>query len=158
MMIEHHKKSHLWEVYEELKKWYETEFKPREDEACGKKKEQDQILEEEYKKDGKEFQKEPFSTRKHMQLSQEDVIKLEEIQFFQNYPWDYECGILRSGSSFGEQALIGNGLRPVSVKCYSDCHLAELDKREFHRVLNKIELRNLNLQIEFLQQVPFLKY
>ena len=62
-----------------------------------------------------------------MELSQEDKLRLEELEFLQNYDWDFECGILRTGSSFGEQALIGNGHRQVTVKCYSDCYLAELD-------------------------------
>ena len=64
-----------------------------------------------------------------MELSQEDVIKLDEIEFLTKYQWDFECGILRTGSSFGEQALLGSGHRLVTVKCYSDCYLAELDKQ-----------------------------
>ena len=45
--------------------------------------------------------------------------------------------------------MLGSGHRLVTVKTHSDCFLAELDKIEFHRVLNKIELRNLNLKIDF---------
>ena len=41
-----------------------------------------------------------------MELSQLDKRNLEEIKMLESIEWDYETAILRTGSSFGDVALI----------------------------------------------------
>ena len=78
-----------------------------------------------------------------MDMSELDILKLKQLKFFdKTFEWDYECAILASQSSFGEQAfLIGGGIRLVSIKCYTSCYLAELDRVDFEKVIKKIKKR-----------------
>lgn len=46
--------------------------------------------------------------------------------------------------------MLGDGLRLVTIRCYTDCYLAELDRVDFKKVLKKIEMREINSQIQFL--------
>lgn len=80
-----------------------------------------------------------------MNLSSVVRKKLREYKYFEKFDWGFECGILKSGSSFGEQAMIGDGKRLVTVKAKTDCFLAELDKEDFKKVLKKIEAKKMLL-------------
>lgn len=50
---------------------------------------------------------------------------------------------MHSGESFGEMALLGNGIRMASIKCLSDCYFGVLDKESFHNILKENEERKL---------------
>lgn len=65
------------------------------------------------------------------------------MKYFDKYDWDFECAILRTGSSFGEQAFISDGNRLVTIRANSDCYLASVDKFDFKKVLKKIEAREI---------------
>lgn len=78
-----------------------------------------------------------------MNLSMDVRKKLQEFKYFENFDWSFECGILMTGSSFGEQAMIGDGKRSVTIKAKTDCFLAELDKEDFKKVLKKIEAKKV---------------
>ena len=64
---------------------------------------------------------------------------------------------LSNGQSFGELALITSKPRSANVMCLRDCHFAIMNKHDFERVLQKIELKAQILKYEFLTQIPFLK-
>ena len=78
---------------------------------------------------------EEFDMRKHTGLSESDLVilsdKLKEYHSYDDFEWDYECAVFINQSSFGEQAMLANGHRLVSVKCITDCYLAELHKDKF---------------------------
>ena len=85
--------------------------------------------------------------------------KLGEYHSYDNFEWDYECALFKSGSSFGEQAFLAEGNRLVSVKCITDCYLAELHKDKFRKVMKKIELKKEMKLIEFLYEIlPFMQF
>lgn len=77
--------------------------------------------------------------------------QLEEIPEF------IELQKLGSGKSFGEKALIMNSLRAANVCCSQNCHFAVMNKNDYDKVLRKIELKNQNKIIAFLQEIPYLK-
>jgi hypothetical protein len=80
------------------------------------------------------------------------------MKMYESIEWDYETAILRTGSSFGDVALMGAGLRNVSARCLTNCYFAELDKTSFDKIITKILQREMAKEIEFIQQIPFLKY
>jgi CRP-like cAMP-binding protein len=61
------------------------------------------------------------------------------------------------GKSFGEKALINNALRGATVQCTRPCHFAVMSKNDYDKVLRKVELKNQNKLVAFLQQIPYLK-
>ncbi|CDW72825.1 UNKNOWN [Stylonychia lemnae] len=64
---------------------------------------------------------------------------------------------LNTGKSFGELALTKNKPRAATIKCSSECHLAIMSKADYDKVLLRIEQKNLNKILEFLNQLPFLQ-
>ena len=94
-------------------------------------------------KKGKKFVPEEFDIMKEFNLDESDIKflhnRLGEFHSYDDFEWDYECAVLKSGSSFGEQAMLADGNRLVTVKCISDCFLAELHKDNFRKVMKKIE-------------------
>ena len=54
------------------------------------------------------------------------------------------------GEGFGQDALLHNTVRNATVKAESTLHLATLDAEHFQMSLRKIEIKKMNLQIEFL--------
>ena len=81
--------------------------------------------------EGKIYVPEEFKLEQDLTLTKDEQQKLNQLKWFDNFEWDYECGVLRSGSSFGELALLGNGLRLVTIKCQTTCYIAELDRKDF---------------------------
>jgi len=86
-----------------------------------------------------------------MELSQLDKRNLEEIKMLESIEWDYETAILRTGSSFGDVALISNSLRVVTARCLTNCYFAELHKTNFDKIIQKIQQREMAKEIEFIQ-------
>jgi cAMP-dependent protein kinase regulator/cGMP-dependent protein kinase 2 len=44
------------------------------------------------------------------------------------------------GKSFGELALISNKPRAATIRCLKDCHFAVIEKQNYEKVLQKIEV------------------
>lgn len=42
-----------------------------------------------------------------MEITIDEQQKLDQLKLLERYDWDYECAVLKSGSSVGEQALLG---------------------------------------------------
>ena len=81
---------------------------------------------------------------KRLKQSEEQALLIEVVQ-------------LNSGKSFGELALIKNKPRAATIKCITDCHFAVMSKIDYQKVLQRIEQKNLNKIVEFLNQIPFLQ-
>lgn len=64
---------------------------------------------------------------------------------------------LATGDSFVQK--VNSQLPPghLEIKCITDSYFAILGKCEYLNLLKKIELRDLNEQIEFFQQMPLFK-
>ena len=77
---------------------------------------------------------------------------IDEItQFLQTIPEYIDLMRLGGGKSFGEKALINTSLRAATVVCTRACHFAVLNKLDYDKVLRKIELKNQNKLVSFLQ-------
>jgi len=77
--------------------------------------------------------------------------KVEEAPLF------IEFTQLKSGKSFGELALIKNKPRAATIRCVEDCHFAVMSKDDYEKVLQKIEMKKIQKNIEFMHQLPFFK-
>ena len=92
-----------------------------------------------FMKDGMKFTPTKFDEKIDMQLSKLEKEKLDEIKMYESLEWDYETAVLRTGSSFGDAALMEAGLRVVTARCLTNCYFAELDKVNFDKIIQKIQ-------------------
>ena len=69
-----------------------------------------------------------------------------------------EVAKLQTGSSFGELALINNEPRKATIMCLTDCHFAVLEKKDYVKILQKIQLKDFNKKVDFFAQLPFLQF
>ena len=62
--------------------------------------------------------------------------------------------VMDKGMSFGELALTVGGPRSATIKCGdSDCEFATLNKEAFLKSMANINLKRLNLEIDFLLSI-----
>jgi CRP-like cAMP-binding protein len=61
--------------------------------------------------------------------------------------------LLEDGDSFGELALMGNGVRQASIETAMDTHLLKIDKDVYEQSLHKLHEAELQLRMEFLRGV-----
>ena len=64
-----------------------------------------------------------------------------------------EIGLLRTGNSFGELALISDRPRSATIHVLQRSSFLVLNKKDFTKILGSISERRLNLVVSFLQQV-----
>eukprot|EP00347_Sterkiella_histriomuscorum_P007045 403350459 len=96
-----------------------------------------------------------FNVKNELTKKEEALEVLEkELSFI---PESNELMKLTSGQSFGELALITSKPRSANIICISDCHFAVMNKADYERVLQKIELKIQVMKQEFLQQISFIK-
>ena len=74
-----------------------------------------------------------------MKLSDLDKSRLDEIRMYESIEWDFETAVLRTGSSFGDVALLSAGTRSVTARCLTNCYFATLDKTSFDKIIWKIQ-------------------
>lgn len=67
-----------------------------------------------------------------------------------------EVNTLSTGASFGELAFINQTTRAATIQCLSNCSLAVLTKEDYQKIIQKIQLREINHKVDFLQDMPFL--
>ncbi|CDW88479.1 cyclic nucleotide-binding domain containing protein [Stylonychia lemnae] len=83
---------------------------------------------------------------------------IEDIEEeLQNIKEHQELMKLQSGQSFGELALITNKPRQANIMCLNDCHFAVMNKQDYERVLQKMEMKVQVLKQEFLHGISFLR-
>ena len=63
--------------------------------------------------------------------------------------------VLEAGSSFGELALLKNKLRAATVKCKEPCHFAVIERKDYKKVLLRIEQKRFDSLTNFLQSLPY---
>ncbi|OMJ72986.1 hypothetical protein SteCoe_28438 [Stentor coeruleus] len=66
-----------------------------------------------------------------------------------------EIGILNSGESFGELALISDKPRAASIKAKEHTKLLVLHKDDFKQILGSLAERQLMIKVRFLQSLPY---
>ena len=82
-----------------------------------------------------------FDPRVHMDLSEIDLICLNQYERLSKISWFKEATKLTPGQTFGEQALFYEKPRKARAYCISECYFATLNKQIFRRVLTQIEMR-----------------
>jgi len=63
----------------------------------------------------------------------------------------HEVKVLKSGSSFGEYALLYNQTRLATIQCCRDTHLAVLSKESYIKILGKIENKRIDESVKLLR-------
>ena len=63
--------------------------------------------------------------------------------------------VLESGSSFGELALLKNKLRAATVRCKEPSHFAVIERKDYKKVLLRIEQKRFDSLTDFLQALPY---
>lgn len=70
----------------------------------------------------------------------------------------HEDVLVSSGQSFGEKAISSKKQNFMTYECLSDSFFATLEKKDYYRVLEKIEIRHQNHMISFFGQIPILSH
>lgn len=72
--------------------------------------------------------------------------------------WFVEIRQIYDHNSFGEHCLISENQRTVTVKCLTDCYFATLTRKNYQKVLLRINNREIDEKIDFFRQLPFLTH
>ena len=62
---------------------------------------------------------------------------------------------LKKGDAFGELALLYNAPRSASIKALSDCNMWGIDRTTFRKVVEEINLKEMEENKKFLSNVKF---
>ena len=79
----------------------------------------------------------------------------EKLRLLEMEPDDIIIVKLSDGDSFGELALINNAPRAATIICDAECYFAIMDRTDYNKTLNKIEVRNINKIIDFFKNLPY---
>lgn len=73
-----------------------------------------------------------------------------------NYESDFfEVRTMQEDMSFGDIALVKDVPRTATIKCLSDCKFAVMDKKDYEKVLKKLEQQRIENLLDFLSSTPF---
>jgi hypothetical protein len=86
-----------------------------------------------------------------MNLDEHDLKNLDDLEAYEKMRWFVDVKSLQTGASFGELGLINNYNRAATIHCYTNCYFATLNCEDFSKVLRKVEMRLLNIKIDFLK-------
>jgi len=64
---------------------------------------------------------------------------------------------LGPGKSFGEFALLNDTRRAATILATKDTHFLTVPREEYKMLLEKIERKNQEKNLEFLRNVPYMK-
>ena len=70
----------------------------------------------------------------------------------------HEVAVLSAGNSFGELALLKNKLRAATIRCKDTCHFAVIERRDYQKVLMRMEQKRLDEVTDFLQALPYFSH
>ena len=84
-----------------------------------------------------------FDPRTNMNLEKEEIENLDFLDQYEKTEWFLDVAKLVSGDSFGELALIHDAPRAASIQTITECFFATLSKKDFQKVLHRIELKKL---------------
>ena len=68
-----------------------------------------------------------FDPEKHMNLSKQDRVNLEEFKTYDSLEWFVENKTLTEGETFGEMAIITKNPRAATIKCLTNCYCAVMN-------------------------------
>ncbi len=66
-----------------------------------------------------------------------------------------EVSVIKTGSSFGELALLKNKLRAATIRCKEPSHFAVIERKDYKKVLLRIEQKRFDGLTNFLQSLPY---
>ena len=93
------------------------------------------------------------------QFTGEDyAAKTMQLNKYRRFNWFVEVLTLTSGHSFGELALINNAPRQATIKTLSKCSFVTISRKDYSRVLEKLEAKAIEQRVLFFKQMPFLKH
>ena len=95
---------------------------------------------------------------KVLNLSREDTQRYAKAKLeIENQPkWFIEVAKLSAGQSFGELALINDAPRAATVYCLSECIFAVIERKDYEKVLKRIELKAQQAKIQFFSKIHLL--
>ena len=99
-----------------------------------------------------------FDPRVHMKLTKKQIYNLDQLDKYEKYEWFNDGGNSYTGNKLGHQSLIDGTQRLGSVKCLTHCYLVSLSREHFNNVLLKYETRHQMERLDFLNNLPFLKF
>lgn len=112
-----------------------------------------------FKKGGVKFR---FQVNQDAGLKRAELQKLKELKKYEGYEWFAEVVRNRAGDSFGELALQQREpekrKRAATALCLSECDFAVLERKEYDKVVRRLEQKELNAKMEFFTGLPFLRH
>jgi hypothetical protein len=82
----------------------------------------------------------------------------EELSEFDQETWFIEVGRLKDGESFGELALLDDAPRAATITCIEKTTVIILERKDYERVLQKIEKKEIEGKLNCIKQLPFLTH
>ena len=95
-----------------------------------------------------------FDPRIHMNLTKNEIWHLDKLEEYEKLLWMVDVAFLKTGDSFGELALISDEPRKATITCLSNCFFACLEKKEYNKILRKLQVRDNNKKIDFINHLP----
>ena len=92
-----------------------------------------------------------YDFRGEFPLSDSDLERLVLLEKYADFEWFVEVLTLNSGQSFGELALLQDKPRAASIVAETDCHFALLGRRDYERILEKIERKETEAKVQFFK-------
>lgn len=93
-----------------------------------------------------------------MKVNFDELQKLVLLFKNKKIEWFVNVLDLHEGQAFGELALLNDQPRAATVKTTRDSTFAILDKKDFQKILGRIENRLIEQKARFFMDMPFLKH
>lgn len=103
-----------------------------------------------------------FDCEKYIELTPRERQNLSQLKRFSRFKWFLEANRLKRGEIFGEAAFEADDVdkmrRNATVRTRTQCDLAVLSRRDYIRVLRKLESKVTNNRSGFLLNIPYLSH
>ena len=99
-----------------------------------------------------------FDCEKYLSISAQERQNLSQLKRFMRFQWFIEASKLKKGQVFGDRAFDQEDIdvyrRRATYKTATKCEFAVLSRKDYMRVLRKIESKQINNKANFLMQIP----